>query len=433
MCYVTVVDAVPAGHLRPQPRGGGDGPRRPPAQDLLCRHPADHRPGLDRRRLLALPSGSTTWSSQLHHRPRSAPWMRIYSWVRLGRRRDRRRLLGADQFRHDQGGLASILQKRNLAGAAGRSGLTARAGEGLGDPAGARPWPGGRSPAPGPPPRHPIRSGTSGGLSRISRRRGRSWRRSSSEIRPLTPASLGAQVDPAPSSRLGHGPCLALAAAPLAGLDSSTPRAVSAAPCPGRRSVRPCRAIVEERELLQLVGGVGDGGVVDHARDMRRRAAGIDVTKHHMGAHPGLPASPRLPGCLVRERMAARGRSYLRSMRGTASTCRSSPRTMTTSDSGRRRGAFGGRRSALPALLDLARTYAAERKPVLGICLGGRSSPAPGGRRWIGRRPGIRRSPAPHRLPPATGDGLLDGTEAALPAMHWHDDRFDLPNGACRS
>ena len=56
MCYVTVV-VHPAGHLRPQPRGGGDGSGRP-AQDLL-RHLPIIAPALIGGWLLASPSPST--------------------------------------------------------------------------------------------------------------------------------------------------------------------------------------------------------------------------------------------------------------------------------------------------------------------------------------------------------------------------------------
>jgi GMP synthase (glutamine-hydrolysing) len=89
-----------------------------------------------------------------------------------------------------------------------------------------------------------------------------------------------------------------------------------------------------------------------------------------------------------------------------------------------------GRCRHFPALLDLARTYAAERKPVLGICLGGQLlARAWGAKVHLGAAPefGVTQL-APTAA--AIGDTLLDGTEAAVPAMQWHDDTFDLPNGA---
>lgn len=83
-----------------------------------------------------------------------------------------------------------------------------------------------------------------------------------------------------------------------------------------------------------------------------------------------------------------------------------------------------------PALLDLARLYAAKRKPVLGICLGGQLlARAWGAKVHLGAAPefGVALL-APTAA--VTGDALFDGIDAAIPAMQWHDDTFDLPDGA---
>ena len=83
-----------------------------------------------------------------------------------------------------------------------------------------------------------------------------------------------------------------------------------------------------------------------------------------------------------------------------------------------------------PALLDLARLYAAKRKPVLGICLGGQLlARAWGAKVHLGAAPefGVALL-APTAA--VTGDALFDGTDATVPAMQWHDDTFDLPDGA---
>ena len=62
--------AVAAGDLRPQPRGGGDGSGRPAAQDLLRRHPADHRAGAGRRLAAGLHAvARRPGDRQLHLRP----------------------------------------------------------------------------------------------------------------------------------------------------------------------------------------------------------------------------------------------------------------------------------------------------------------------------------------------------------------------------
>ena len=99
---------------------------------------------------------------------------------------------------------------------------------------------------------------------------------------------------------------------------------------------------------------------------------------------------------------------------------------------------LGGDMSALadercphfPALLDLARLFAAAEKPVLGICLGGQLLA-----RAFGA--GVRLGAAPEfgvttLLPTgaAAGDPLLADAPQPFLAMQWHDDSFDIPTGA---
>ena len=94
---------VAPGHLRPQPRGGGDGPGRHAAQDLLRHHPADHRPGPDRRLAAGLhPLARRSGHRQLHHRPGcDHPADADLQLGPAGRdARDQRHLHGADRHRH---------------------------------------------------------------------------------------------------------------------------------------------------------------------------------------------------------------------------------------------------------------------------------------------------------------------------------------------
>ena len=66
-----------------------------------------------------------------------------------------------------------------------------------------------------------------------------------------------------------------------------------------------------------------------------------------------------------------------------------------------------------PALIDLARTYAAADKPVLGICLGGQLlARAFGGKITLRNRDGEFGFLPLHPTPAATTDPLLAGTPA---------------------
>jgi GMP synthase (glutamine-hydrolysing) len=148
----------------------------------------------------------------------------------------------------------------------------------------------------------------------------------------------------------------------------------------------------------------------------------ILVFQHH-------PASP---AGLVGERMAARGAA--------ATTLAAQRGTEIPADALAHDGLLilGGAMDAhaddecphFPALLRLARHYAAARKPVLGICLGGQLlARAWGAEVHIGAAPEfgvVPLTPTEH----AARDPLLAGTPSPVPAMQWHEDTFDLPDGA---
>jgi GMP synthase (glutamine-hydrolysing) len=83
-----------------------------------------------------------------------------------------------------------------------------------------------------------------------------------------------------------------------------------------------------------------------------------------------------------------------------------------------------------PALLDLARSFAASGKPVLGICLGGQLL----ARAWgASVHLGAASEFGVVELTPTSEAGcdpLLQGSPKMVPAMQWHEDSFDLPEGA---
>jgi GMP synthase-like glutamine amidotransferase len=83
-----------------------------------------------------------------------------------------------------------------------------------------------------------------------------------------------------------------------------------------------------------------------------------------------------------------------------------------------------------PALLDLARAFAAAEKPVLGICLGGQLlARAFGGRVHRHRAAEFGFLPV-HPTPAAASDPLLAGSRTGVTVMQWHDDSFDPPPDA---
>lgn len=83
-----------------------------------------------------------------------------------------------------------------------------------------------------------------------------------------------------------------------------------------------------------------------------------------------------------------------------------------------------------PALMGLARDYATAGRPVLGICLGAQLlARAWGAPVHLGVAPefGVV---ALQATDAGALDPLLAGAVFPAPAMQWHDDTFDLPDGA---
>lgn len=83
-----------------------------------------------------------------------------------------------------------------------------------------------------------------------------------------------------------------------------------------------------------------------------------------------------------------------------------------------------------PALLELARDYAGAGKPVLGVCLGGQLL----ARAW-GARVHLDAAPEFGVVPlvptaAAADDPLLAGVDGSAYAMQWHEDTFEVPEGA---
>jgi GMP synthase (glutamine-hydrolysing) len=141
---------------------------------------------------------------------------------------------------------------------------------------------------------------------------------------------------------------------------------------------------------------------------------------------------PASPAGLVGERMAARGVAV--------TTLDAQVGTTLPEDAEEHDGLLilGGAMNAyaddacphFPDLLRLARAFAADGKPVLGICLGGQLlARAWGARVHLGAAPEFGVVPL-EPTPAAQDDPLLAGTAGPVPAMQWHDDTFDLPEGA---
>lgn len=84
----------------------------------------------------------------------------------------------------------------------------------------------------------------------------------------------------------------------------------------------------------------------------------------------------------------------------------------------------------LRAEIELIQHALRQDRPVLGICLGSQ---------LLAAAMGARVYPAPAKeigwyditlLPAASDDALFRGVDAPFPALHWHGDVFDLPEGA---
>lgn len=81
-------------------------------------------------------------------------------------------------------------------------------------------------------------------------------------------------------------------------------------------------------------------------------------------------------------------------------------------------------------LLETIRRFAAEDRPVLGICLGGQLIARALGGRVVERALGEFGFVELLGRPAAAADPLLAGIALPVRVMQWHDDHFELPPGA---
>jgi GMP synthase (glutamine-hydrolysing) len=88
---------------------------------------------------------------------------------------------------------------------------------------------------------------------------------------------------------------------------------------------------------------------------------------------------------------------------------------------------------------ELLRSALANKRPVLGICLGAQLlAHAAGSRVYPNQRPGAGESTRPQRevgfgevtLLHPESEAALAGLPPKLPVLHWHGDTYDLPRGA---
>lgn len=85
----------------------------------------------------------------------------------------------------------------------------------------------------------------------------------------------------------------------------------------------------------------------------------------------------------------------------------------------------------LRAELDLLRKRLAEKRPVIGVCLGAQLiAEAAGGHVYKGSAGFEVGFGELSRAPGAEATGLGQALPSRFPALHWHGDTFDLPSGA---